>query len=262
MNLLEKSQGLLAGNNSNQHRWGAVLANCYNFHPQDFEAAGRTASSLARLPKEIERLVRDSPANDFLIPDDCLGWVADVTKALEQLTWSLNSSAKSHIDAIRKHHAPMIKICGGIIDKYMAEREIDHDKVKHVLTDLRKLISDVRRLEESDIPEQVKRFVLSQLDILERALVDCRLMGRDAIYNALADTVGRFKFHHKTTEQVKKTKVWPKVQGALSAFVLLGTAYALAKEIGMDIEDYLPEGFVHAVENEAEGEPPLIEKAK
>ena len=266
LNALDMTENVMASNDGNHHKWSYALSKCYNFHPNDFENASRTASSLAKLPKEIENLVRASPANDFLIPDDCLGWVPSVTSTLENLGWQMNTSAKTSIEALNKHHAPMIKISGGIIDKYKAEMELNQDNVMRVLTDLRSLIKEVEKLDENDIPPHVKAFLLNQLDILERALIDCRLMGREVLYNSVADAFGRFQFHPKLADEVEKTSVWPKVKEALGAVILVSASVGAATQLPSQVIKLLPQGVVEELQKiesgESDGNPPLIEEAK
>lgn len=256
MSFLEAAKSCMPKSNSNP-TWSAILAECYSIPKNDYFSVTRVAAALATLPREVDALVRASPANEVIIPDDCLGWVGEVEQKL--CMWHLEEGARTTIERISTIHGPLIKICGGIIARSIKSREVDFDAVEKLRSKLQTLHEEVRNADSAGMDYHLKRFVLSQLETIIYALVDCRILGREVLYNATADVWGRFRFHPQRTAEAEKTVFWPKVREVMRDLVLVSASIGAVKAIGDTFADFLPDGEFRMLEggqNAAADDPP------
>ena len=127
-------------------------------------------------------------------------------------------------DELLSSHAPEPTVAQEVIDRMRAELEVFSREVRG-----------------ADLDPQLSEYILHYIDLIDRALIDYRIMGIEAIRTGV-DAAGGFVFTRKSAvQQVMQSEFKTKFAAAFVGLMILCQGYSGAKEMLSDAKRLLPE---------------------
>lgn len=113
-----------------------------------------------------------------------------------------------------------LSICNDLLSKYSQEKPIAEETLKSMLDDIEALHEDVLN---SDLPEELKSFLLEQLEKLRSALLHYRIFGSKRLRSALESITGAIFLKGYEIVPFWETPIMKRVMGLLSQIAIMVT---------------------------------------
>jgi len=109
----------------------------------------------------------------------------------------------------------VLEFCGHELSKYCSERVVDPDQLKDLTTRIDSLFVEV---ESSNLPKELRQFLLTQLETIRRSIQEYRIRGVERLKEALERVVGSMILNEELIkESVDRAEVG-KFKGLCSTF--------------------------------------------
>lgn len=160
------------------------------------------------------------------------GVALPMSRALNQ-AWAFTSSIQGVQQLYTAEHLALLEACGAVLGKAKLEPRLN----PQTIDDLRKQVQELHDaiLEASDVPADLRSFMLDHLDHILRAIREVALRGPAALTEAVDQAVGSYVTRglvHRESTNDPAAKNWvdqfKKVVASVAAVVsVLGAALAL-----------------------------------
>jgi uncharacterized protein (UPF0147 family) len=168
-------------------------------------------------------------------PEIFLGWVAHVRAGL--LENNFNNTFNHVFDTLNQERRNTIAICAQLISDHTTNLVLSKEE-RAALNDIYNQIWVlIDQISQSELPLNIKRFCLKQLETLDQTIIDLKISGSKASAESFSSMVGLIVLNQETFLQAKDTDLGSKfvsLVGKFTMFVntLQGTEYLLDKASG------------------------------
>lgn len=180
-----------------------------------------------------------------------LSWTPTVIAAFN--TQNFTAPFKTFVAPIDDNTMSLLAFCDQALSSHAPEPTVSQETLDRMRADLQVFFGEVR---SADLDEQLREYVLHYIDLIDRALIDYRIMGFDAITHGIAQAGGVLFTQKASAEQVMKTPLKPKFIAAFFGLVAVCSGYPGAKLILGDMNRLVPE-FAEEAEVEPKQETTL-----
>ncbi|WP_214107831.1 hypothetical protein [Acrocarpospora catenulata] len=201
-----------------RHAWAKVLG----IRADDLPEFVRRFGLLVSLPGQIRAEV---DALEDVDPDMLLRHLPDVEAALEESLASPNAALGNVFAKYDSTALFALEACSDYLHRRRAESVISDDGLKEIVEKTRELIDYVL---QSDIPDDLKTFLLTRLREIEQAVQDIQIRGTQALVDVLERTAGALAMRPGLYERLKvQEPVWSMFAAVLSIIASIAQVTAI-----------------------------------
>lgn len=155
------------------------------------------------MPSAIGRAIQASD----LDPGIYLAWLAPVEKQYADV--HLPSRLNEYLAPIDEKTIALLRVCEDQLSKRSSERLINESDVRELQVEVEKLREAIVK---SELPDQVRQYCLTHLQLIADSLVDVFLKGPDVFVSTLKSVLGHSLLHKteldKVSESPFKDRFW------------------------------------------------------
>lgn len=201
------------------------------------------------LPWEIEQEIKKIPE---LPHARYLSWVVPMQLAFTKL--NLDAPFGEYGIVFDQNVRALIEICEDVLARNRPQAGIPSEELKRIQRLVREAIDATAA--EQGINPVLRDYMLHNLNLVENAINDYRVMGIEVITEAVERVFGSAYLRRPTVDELNTTKSGESFKIAIAALIVATiTAYPQMKELGRDVRGLLPPGFQNAEQVGAEASP-------
>lgn len=189
-------------------------------------------SRMVALPAVVESAMKRQENIDASL---YLTWVPNVVQAFT--IQNFQEQYARIYDRIDSNVLSLVRICDDMLSRNETEPLADEKQLGNLAAEA---IQMMELVNDAGLPEELRRFIIRQLETVIRSIDDYMFLGADALRSGFESTLGAIVVNRGKFEEIKRTEVGGRFWDLLARYALITSVMINTQVIGGDYLHLLP----------------------
>lgn len=165
-----------------------------------------------------------------------ISWIPPVEKHFS--TRNFDQKFEYFVAKVDTNILSLVAFCDQLLSSHAPEPTVAQATIDRMRADLEVFAREVR---DAELDEHLREYLLHYIDLIDRALIDYRIMGFEAIKDGIVQAGGMLATQKASADRVMGTQFNSKFVAAFLGLAVVCSGYPGAKQIVSDMSRLLPE---------------------